>query len=371
MNPLAGGAEAVTFEIAKRLVRRGDKVEWFSAGFPGAAIEQTLDGVHIVRAGRQWSVHWRAYRRYRRRLSGRFDVVVDQINTVPFFAPFWARIPTVMFIHQLAREVWWYESPFPLSLIGFVAEPLYLRIYRHVHAITVSESTANDLKRLGFDATIAVIREGIEAFTAQSDDAAPNTPSCLYVGRLAPSKRVSDVIEAFAMFRKSVPDGRLALLGDGPPSYIDSLRQFASKLGVADYVRFAGRVSASEKHREMALARMLVLASAREGWGLVVTEANAFGTPAVAYDVPGLRDSIRHNETGLLVSQRPEALASAMLRLWTDSSLYVRLSKSAREWSRSFSFDNTAMDFRAELERVANILQPVPDPKVRRGEPSG
>src|SRR6202022_3092021 len=107
--------------------QRGDAVEWFGSSFPGAPAAETIDGVHIVRAGRQWTVHWSAFRRYRSRLSQSFDIVVDEVNTIPFFTPIWANVPTVMLIHQLAREVWWYESKFPLNVIGFLAEPLYLR----------------------------------------------------------------------------------------------------------------------------------------------------------------------------------------------------------------------------------------------------
>src|SRR5206468_8182458 len=129
-NPRAGGAEKFTYEVARRLVSRGHSVEWFSASFPGAEAEEEIGGVRMVRAGSQWTVHWRAFRRYRGRLSGHFDAVLDQVNTMPFFTPLWAKIPSFMLIHQLAREVWWYESPFPISALGYMAEPWYLRIYR-------------------------------------------------------------------------------------------------------------------------------------------------------------------------------------------------------------------------------------------------
>lgn len=350
----------MTFEIARRLVQRGHYVEWFSATFPGAPTEETLDGVRIVRAGRQWSVHWRAFRHYRGKLAPNFDVVIDEINTIPFFTPLWSEIPTVMFIHQLAREVWWYEASFPLSAIGFIAEPRYLRSYRHVPALTVSSSTRDDLMELGFKGSICILPEGREPITDVHVDK-PSTPTFLYVGRLAPSKRVADIIRAFATFCTSVDSGELSLLGDGSNADVQQLRNLAASLGVSERIRFLGRVSRSEKHREMARAHMLLLASVREGWGLVVTEANAFGTPAVAYDVPGLRDSIRHDETGLLTKPSPEALAEAMKRLWLDPHLYRRLSEGAEEWSSTFSFDNTADALQAEVATVlfdARMQQP-------------
>jgi glycosyltransferase involved in cell wall biosynthesis len=164
---------------------------------------------------------------------------------------------------------------------------------------------------------------------------------------------VADIIRAFARFCTSVESAELALLGDGPKEYVQRLRSLGTSLGVSEKIRFLGRVSSTEKHHEMARAHMLLLASVREGWGLVVTEANALGTPAVAYDVPGLRDSIRHDQTGLLTQASPDALADAMTRLWVDRSLYKRLSARAVAWSSTFSFDNMAAAFQKE---VATIL---------------
>jgi glycosyltransferase involved in cell wall biosynthesis len=352
MNPRAGGAEFVTFEIARRLVQQGHSVEWFSASFRGADPEETFEGIRIVRAGRQWSVHWCAFQRYRGKLARDFDVVIDETNTIPFFTPLWSDIPMVMFIHQLAREVWWYETSFPLSALGFVAEPLYLRIYRHVPVLTVSSSTRDDLRRLGFKGSICILPEGLEPITEVQVDR-PSTPAFLYVGRLAPSKRVADIIRAFARFCTSVESAELSLLGDGPEGYVQQLRNLAASLGVSEQIRFLGRVSRSEKHHEMARAHVLLLASVREGWGLVVTEANALGTPAVAYDVPGLRDSIRHDQTGLLTRPSPDALADAMIRLWVDRNLYRRLAAGAVAWSSAFSFDNMTDALQRE---VATIL---------------
>jgi len=304
--------------------------------------------VRVVRLGRQWSVHLAAFLHYRRKLAARFDVVVDEVNTIPFFTPLWAEIPIVMLIHQLAREVWWYETVFPLSAAGFVAEPLYLRLYRRVPVLTVSASTRADLEQLGFSGPIAVVPEGIEPI-AQLIVNKATVPRFLYVGRLARSKRISDVIRAFAIFCQTVEPSELHIVGDGPSRYVRELHNVARSLGVANRVDFMGKLAMSSKHHEMATAHVLLLTSVREGWGLVITEANALGTPAVAYDVPGLRDSIRDRETGLLVEPTPEALARGMTELWRDHSLYDRLRLSGRSFSNALSFDATATACRAAL----------------------
>lgn len=330
-------------------MQQGNYVEWFSASFPGGPSEETLDGVRIIRTGRQWTVHWAAFRRYRRVVSKQFDVVVDEVNTIPFFTPLWSGIPTVMFIHQLAREVWWYESPFPISAIGYIAEPLYLRLYQKAPVVTVSQSTKNDLERMGFKGLITIIPEGIETM-GQFLTSKCTEPTFLYVGRLAPSKRIGDILEAFAKFRREAGSGSLWLVGSGSERYRSSLLKRARNLNIAGKVHFCGRVSAEEKHRLMAQAHALLVTSVREGWGLVVTEANASGTPAIVYDVPGLRDSVRHDSTGLVVPARARSLADAMIRLTSDPELYDRLAAGGRRWSETFSFDESARLFGLALE---------------------
>jgi glycosyltransferase involved in cell wall biosynthesis len=278
-------------------------------------------------------------------------VVIDEINTMPFFTPFWAGIPIVSLIFQLAREVWWYESKFPLNALGFLLEPWYLRAYRHVPSVTISNSTKCDLERLGFTYGITVIPIGIEQVRIDAI-AKSAIPSFLYVGRLAPSKRIRDIIEAFGIFHRGAGSGRLVLIGEGDPRYTKELQRLIEIEALEGSVELLGRVSAGEKQRRMMEAHVLLVASVREGWGLVVTEANACGTPAIVYDVPGLRDAVRHGETGIIVEPKPRKMAEAMFLLWTDIERYRRLSAAALTWSQQFSPDTAAEAFRAALVRV-------------------
>ena len=234
-------------------------------------------------------------------------------------------------IWQLAKEVWWYESPFPLSAIGYALEPIYLRVYRKTPIFTFSESTAADLRGLGFRGNITMVPVGIEPIELP-DKPKSLEPSFIYVGRLAPSKRVHEIIEAFAIFRERLGSGRLVLIGEGPAPYVSRLAHLAARLTVSDSVELCGWLKGAAKHERMAEARSLLMASAREGWGLVVTECNACGTPAVVYDVPGLRDSVRHQQTGIVVPPSPRSMAEGMLRLVSDADLYLRLRETALRW---------------------------------------
>ncbi len=295
----------------------------------------------MVRAGRQWTVHVHAFLRYRRSIRRRFDMVIDEINTMPFFTPLWAGIPTLMLVFQLAREVWWYESPFPVNAMGYFVEPVYLKKYRHVPVFTISKSTESDMRRLGFKGPITVMPIGIEDVPPMSE-ARPETPTFLYVGRLAPSKRIDHMVQALAQFRATTGTGVLWLVGTGSERYQRSLVTLARDLGIESSIVFWGRLPAFDKHRLMAQAHCLLMTSVREGWGLVVTEANACGTPAIVYDVPGLRDSVRNESTGLVVRPGPNYLSAAMLRMTADPVLRSRLASEAKRWSATFSYEEGA-----------------------------
>jgi glycosyltransferase involved in cell wall biosynthesis len=167
-------------------------------------------------------------------------------------------------------------------------------------------------------------------------------PTFVYVGRLAPSKRVHDLLEAFRLFTTVHRPARLWLIGEGDAGYVRRLRKLASRLQIDGAVEFCGRLDAAEKHRRMAEAHALLMASVREGWGLVVTEAAACRTPAIVYDVPGLRDAVRHDQTGLVVPPNPASLATAMRRVIDDPALLARLGAAARAWSETFSYDRSA-----------------------------
>jgi glycosyltransferase involved in cell wall biosynthesis len=343
----AGGAERVTHEIARRWVAWGHRVTMFSASFPGAAPEEEIDGVRVVRRGRQQTVHWEAYRYYRQRLRGRCDLIIDEVNTIPFFAPLYAHEPVIMYSNQLAREVWRYEAPFPLSTLGYFAEPLYLQAYRRTPIMTISRSTEQDLRRLGLPGPYHVIPMSVDTralVPLPALDSKQPELTLAFVGRVVPSKRVDHIVQALALVhRAGLARARLWIIGSWDEAYRRALDGRIAALGLREHVTFFGYVDAATKEGLLARAHVLVMTSVREGWGLVVSEANALGTPAIVYDVPGLRDSTRDGETGLVCRQKtPAGLAQAVLALHADAALYVRLRTRAWETAKELSWDQTA-----------------------------
>ncbi|MGO9198142.1 MAG: glycosyltransferase [Acidimicrobiales bacterium] len=307
-HPLSGGAEVWTHHVTSEWTRMGHQVTWFCAGVDGVPEDEDVNGVRIVRRGSRLSVYKEARRFFEAEGGSRaFDLVVDEVNTLPFGAPKWAgSTPVLAVIHQLAREVWFYETPLLVALGGrYVIEPWLLRAYRNVPVSTLCSSGRASLERAGLR-NVSIVPAGYTPGLAPTGSKEID-PTLLYVGRLAPNKRPGHVIEAFRSAQVVRHDLQLWIVGSGP--LYEELERSAP-----DGVRFFGRVSNEEKRQLMARAHALVVPSVREGWALTVTEAAEVGTPTIGYDVCGLTDSIRASG-GYLVEESVQALAEAMIVL--------------------------------------------------------
>jgi len=344
-----GGAEVFTREVAKRWVEWGHQVTLFTSEFEGCKREEIAEGVRIVRAGGKYGVYRWAKKLYRKRFSKEgFDVVVDEINTRPFFAPKFVNSDehVAALIHQLAREYWFYETRFPLNYVGYYfLEDMWLRNYVDVPTITVSDSTKKDLEEIGFK-RVFVVSEGLNFEPLDEVPEKEAHPVVAYVGRLKRAKRPDHAIRAFAIVKEKLPNAELWIIGDGP--FKKKLEKIAG-----DGVRFFGGLSDAERRRRLSRSWVLVNPSVREGWGLNVIEANGLSVPSVSYDVHGLRDSIRNEETGLLAASGDvRELGEAMARILEDKILRSSLSGNALKYSRGFSWNKTAKEFLKVLEGV-------------------
>lgn len=192
------------------------------AGFGKAAKEDVRDGFRVVRLGDHYTVYWYAYRYYQRHLKGWADVVIDELNTMPFFCRFYVREKTFFFPHQLCRQVWFYQMPFPISFIGYCLEPIYLWLLRKYDVITISESTKQDLMRYGFRSErIHLIPEGIEITPAADIDVLEKfeRPTLLSLGSIRAMKRTKHQIAAFELAKKTIPNLQMKIAGDVQSDY--------------------------------------------------------------------------------------------------------------------------------------------------------
>lgn len=345
-HPQAGGAERVTHEVARRWVRDGHEVTLFTAAYPGAMPHDVIDGVSVVRRGSQTTVHLAARRYYEVNWRGRCDLVIDEVNTIPFFTPLYVREPVLMLNHQLAREVWMYEAPFPVNVVGFAIEPLYLQAYRHTPVMTISRSSRDSLRVLGFQGPFYIVPMAVDtpALAALPPLAMKDEGLVLlFVGRVVPSKRVHDIVRALGRLHASGrTEARLWIVGGWDNAYRRFLTRLIGSLGLTEAVTFFGRVDGATREDLMQRAHLCVMASIREGWGLVVTESARLGTPSVVYDVPGLRDSTIDGVTGRVCAPAPSAMASSIASLVADSEAYDQMRRVAWETASALNWDTTA-----------------------------
>lgn len=484
-HPQSGGAEVVLWQILKRLVISGYQVSLLTAIYSKNGIESSqidnIDGIRIFRTGKNKFLHsLQANFYYQKKLKNDFDLVVEMVNTAPYFLGFniicnnfWTNLkykiqnkftkkahknlifekpenenleknsknknnkieenlqnletnnsiknyPKMtkffLFYHQLAREVWWFETKFPINWIGFyLLEPIatFVQSRLNCKTITVSNSSKNDLARFGFDKNkIAIISEGIDNESLKIlDHQLPKDEifTVLYHGSLRPMKRPIEVLKAFVELQKLIENWQKSLtetgnlenqntnnlqqkLGlenvvesvekkeeslenskintrtekqnipdisqnsqvscqlwiSGGGELLEECKTFCQSRGLENKTTFFGRTSDELKLELMQKATVLVATSLKEGWGLIVTEANSMGTPAVVYDVDGLRDS-GELWGNFVVEASPIAMANRLFELWKvwkfEKENYKQICQEALDTSKKITFEQCFEDF--------------------------
>ena len=354
-NSRSGGAEVVTEEVIKRLVQCGHTVTLFSTMFPGALETEITNGYTIIRRGREYTVHlWALYYWFTTFKHQKFDVVVDQIHGIPFFTPLYVRnAKVVAFIHEVAREIWLHMYKFPVGWLGYKLEPYFFKPYKNTPFITVSNATKRDLMAVGIKPElINIIPEAVTVTPLAEVPQKDTVPTMLFVGRVARMKGVHNLIEAYLLAKQTIPNLRLWIVGGGDDYKSELETQYKNNPDITFY----GFVSEAEKNSLYTRAHLLTSASIKEGFGLVVIEAAAHGTPAVVYNVDGFNEAVIDHKTGLLTETNPTALAHGIVSVLNNPDQYSELQKNALEHSRSFNFDNTTERFEKYLETIKDII---------------
>ena len=298
-NPRAGGSEVLVDRLAEGMIARGDRVTLLCAG-PTAEHRY-----QVIRSGGAYSQFLRAPLAYWRRLRDA-DLVVEVCNGMPFLSPLWCKRPLICLVNHMHTDLWQLRFPAPIAAAGRFAENRLMPwVHRNNLFLTVSNSTADALREVGVgDDRIRQICNGV----VQPDPPTPRSaqPLFLALGRLTEYKRIDLLLKLWSRVRPVV-GGTLVIAGDGPErARIEAM--------AGPGVIVVGRVSEEEKHRLLCAAWLLVHPALIEGWGIVVAEAAIRGTPAVGFDVPGLRDSVVDGQTGRLAGSEGE-FASAWASL--------------------------------------------------------
>jgi len=352
-NPHAGGAEIHLHELFGRIAKWGHDVRLIASGWPGCPPRAVVDGIQVTRVGGRHSFAVSARGAVRRALRQTpFDVVVEDINKIPLFLPTLTRLPFVAIVPHLFGTTAFAEASAPMAAVVWGAELPIPWVYRSAAFHAISESTRDDLVRRGVPAErVVVIHPGVDSQEYRPDPATPRAaaPRFLYVGRLKRYKGVEFAIRALAAARTARPDITLDICGQGDDR--PRLERLAVERRVSDAVRFLGFVSEDEKRRLLRRAWAVVFPSPKEGWGITNVEAAACGTPAIASDSPGLRESVQNGVTGYLVPHGDvPALAGRMRELAEDPSLVERLGHAARRFAEGLSWDSAARATLAHIE---------------------
>ena len=356
LNPRSGGAEIHLHEVFGRLAGRGHEVTLLVSGFAGAPPRATIDGMNVHRTGGRYSYNVYAPGYYRKHLRNPgFDVFVEDLNKVPLFAPYWVKEPIALLVHHLFGTTAFQEASVPLATATWLLEQPIPAVYRKLPTMAVSQSTAEDLGRRGFDGTrIEVIPNGVDLDFYTPDAAVQRfaEPTLLYLGRLKKYKRVDLIIDAFARVRRTFAAARLIIAGKGDAR--PALEQQIRRRGLENAVQLTGFVSDLEKRDLFRRSWVHLLTSSKEGWGITNIEAAACATPTIASNSPGLRDSVEDGRTGFLVPHGDvAALAARIEQLLGNPILRRQLGEQAQAFAQRFSWDRAAHDTEQFLTGVA------------------
>ena len=353
-NPEAGGAEVHLHEIFKRIAGMGHHVTLLASAFEGSPREETVDGIRVIRRGGKFSFNFHVPGACSALMRERnYDVVVDDVNKIPFYTPAYIRKPVLALAHHLFAETIFLETFFPLATYVYLSEWLIPLFYRNTRFIVVSQSTKDELVSRGLrEDRIGIVYNAVDHGVYRPDFGAKSeSPTIGYVGRIKKYKCIEHLLRACRIVFDGLPEARLVIAGSG--DHLDSLKSTASALGIADRTDFIGFVGEEEKVAMLQRAHVVANPSSKEGWGVTVIESNACGTPVVASNVPGLRDAVVDEETGFLVPHGDvEALAERLLLLLGDEALRRSMSEKAVEWSLRFDWDESARSIVREIEAL-------------------
>ena len=343
-NPFSGGAEVHFHEIFKRIVAKGHKVTLLCCKFDNAPEEEIIDGIRVIRNGNRNTFNFRICSLYKKiTKQEKFNIVVDDINKIPFYTPLFVKEPLLAISHHFFGKSIYKETNIISATYVYIAELLMNFVYKKTPFTVVSKSTLDEFTKKGFDTSdYKIIHNAItqEMFHFTVKEKNPE-PTVTYFGRLKKYKSVDHLLYAFAKVQKNIPNAKLNIIGRG--DFRPALENLAVELGIDNNIKFFGFVDEETKQIELTKSHCVVNTSLKEGWGITNIEANACGTLVISSDSPGLRDSVKNGTSGLLYEYgNIDQLAEKINKVLTDDDYRRQLSNGAIEWARNFSWDKSA-----------------------------
>ncbi len=354
-NPQAGGAEVHLEEILKRLVHFGHQVDLLCSNFAGGSSKDNTDGISIYRNGSRLNFNWVAPFAFRKLIkTNRYDVVIEDINKIPFYSSLYHKLPTLVVIPHLFADTIFQEINFVLGTYIFLFEKPVPLIYKSRNFMVISKSTAEEVEKRGIPReNIHIVECGIDKEVYRFDPSIPKfeVPTLIYIGRLKKYKNVETPIKAMPIIRNSVPNARLIIIGSG--DHLPDLQRLTQSMELDKVVEFKGFIPQGEKINYLRRAHISVYPSLKEGWGLTNIEANACGTAVLAARVPGLQDSVDEGNSGLLFEYgNTEAFSAMAVKMLCDDTYRKGLEMGGLRWAANFSWDKAARATEEILKRI-------------------
>jgi glycosyltransferase involved in cell wall biosynthesis len=344
-NPLAGGAEIYFQEIFKRIVNMGHKVTQLAVQFNNAPENEIIDGIKIIRIGTKNTFNFAVYRELPHLLEQEnYDIVIDDLNKIPFYSPWLTKKPVLALMMHLFRKSIFSEVFFPFASYVYLTESLIPLCYKKNYFAALSESSKQDLVKMGIKPDkIVTIPPGIDLQLYQPNDAIKQDNLIIHTGRLKKYKSTDHLIMVTQRLIEKRKDLKVVIIGGGDD--LPRLKELTKKLALENYITFTGYIPEHKKINYYQKASVLVENSIKEGWGMIVIEANACGTPVIASRSPGLRDAVLDQKTGFLYDYANiNELAEKIELLLDNKTLHRQMAQAGIQWAKNFSWDNAAKE---------------------------
>lgn len=357
-HPTSGGAEQVMHEHMKGWTEEGHSVTLFSSRVKGLKSEEIIDKVKVIRRGIQYfGVQFEGFLYYINN-KDKFDLVVDQFHGLPFFTPLYVKKPILAVIQEVAGKVWLKnEFPFPFNLIvgtlGYLGEPLIFNFYKNTPFMTGSNSARESLINVKIPSkNIHIIHHGVIVKKPNPMPPKEKIKTIMFLGAISKDKGINDVLKTFEILNK-LGEYKFWIAGRASENYEKMIKDFAKTSGIGKRLTYFGFVSQEKKFELLSKAHLMINPSLLEGWGLVNIEANACGTPVVAYLSLGLVDSVKDGQSGILCKNNtPGELAKNIDKILTNKKLYDKLQRGSTKWSDKFKWKNSKKLSLALIEKL-------------------
>jgi len=351
-NPQGGGAEVHLHEIFKRLTSDYD-ITLLCSGFDGASPYEEIDGIKIHRIGSRNTFNFfvpSAYKSLCR--ANDFDLVIEDLNKIPFFGRFYIKEKRMAILHHLFGESIYLETNFLFGSYVYYTERLIPKFYRDIPITAVSESTKEDLIQKGIkEECITVIYNGVDLSRYRTAENLYGKPTIACLGRMKKYKRMDIFIDAIPEILKEIPDLQVLFVGRGDD--LPRLKTITRDRGMDKVIEFKGFISEDEKNEILSKSWVAVNTSPKEGWGLTSMEAQASGTPSIVPDSPGLKETVKHGETGFIYPYGSvKHLSGILIEFLKDSKKAIEMGRKARHWASNFSWDHSALRMKEFIKEI-------------------